>query len=163
MDINCKSCRNKPTCRLSFGDLDVCDYYHPLLKSRPTHDEYYLEIARAVSKRSTCLRRQYGAVIVNNDEIIATGYNGAPRGEMNCCDIGSCNRIGHAHNDGDYSSCRSVHAEMNAIISASRRDMIGAILYIAGYENGVPIDDAVPCPICQRLIINAGIKRVVTK
>lgn len=128
---------------------------------RPTHDEYYLAIAAAVSRRSTCLRRQYGAVIVNNDEIIATGYNGAPRGCENCCDIGKCNREGHEHNDGNYGQCRSVHAEQNAIISASRREMIGATLYLAGFENGKAIA-AQPCPICERLIINAGIKDVVT-
>lgn len=128
---------------------------------RPTHDEYYLGIAAAVSRRSTCLRRQYGAVIVNNDEIIATGYNGSPRGCENCCDIGKCNREEHEHNDGNYGDCRSVHAEMNAIISASRREMIGSTLYLAGFENGQAIA-AEPCPICKRLIINAGIARVVT-
>ena len=128
---------------------------------RPTHNEYYLGIAAAVSRRSTCLRRQYGAVIVNNDEIIATGYNGAPRGCENCCDIGKCNREGHEHNDGNYGNCRSVHAEMNAIISASRREMIGSTLYLAGFENRQAIA-AEPCPICARLIINAGIAKVVT-
>lgn len=127
---------------------------------RPTHEEYYLDIARAVSRRSTCLRRQYGAVIVNNDEIIATGYNGAPRGCENCCDIGKCNREGCEHNDGNYGNCRSVHAEMNAIISASRQEMIGATLYLAGFENGQAIA-AEPCPICKRLIINAGIAKIV--
>jgi dCMP deaminase len=128
---------------------------------RPTHKEYYLDIAKAVSKRSTCLRRQYGAVIVNNDEIIATGYNGAPRGQENCCDIGSCNRTDCRHNDGNYGNCRSVHAEMNAIISASRAEMLGSTLYLAGFENGKAIA-AEPCPICKRLIINAGIKEVIT-
>lgn len=128
---------------------------------RPSHDEYYLKIARAVSRRSTCLRRQYGAVIVNNDEIIATGYNGAPRGCENCCDIGKCNREGHEHNDGNYGDCRSVHAEMNALLSASRQEMIGSTLYLAGFENGQAIA-AKPCPICERMIINAGIKEVVT-
>ena len=128
---------------------------------RPTHKEYYLDIAKAVSKRSTCLRRQYGAVIVNNDEIIATGYNGAPRGQENCCDIDSCNRTDCRHNDGNYGNCRSVHAEMNAIISASRAEMLGSTLYLAGFENGKAIA-AEPCPICKRLIINAGIKEVIT-
>lgn len=127
---------------------------------RPTKNEYYLQIAKAVSRRSTCLRRQYGAVIVNNDEIISTGYNGSPRGEENCCDTGICYRVGHAHNDGDYASCCSVHAEMNAIISASRAEMLGATLYLYGEENGKLIA-AEPCPICQRLINNAGIKEVV--
>ena len=122
-------------------------------------DTYYLNIAQAVSKRSTCLRRQYGAVIVKNDEIIATGYNGAPRGEPNCCDTRDCKRTGHKHNDGDYSSCKSVHAEMNAIISAARRDMIGATLYLAGFQDEKPIDSS-PCTVCERMIQNAGIIRV---
>lgn len=127
--------------------------------NRPDKDHYYLGIAQAVAKRSTCLRRQYGAVIVKNDEIIATGYNGAPRGFVNCCDTGECMRTGHKHNDGDYSSCKSVHAEMNAIISAARRDMIGATLYLAGFQDEKPIDSA-PCPVCERMIQNAGIIRV---
>lgn len=128
---------------------------------RLSKKEYYLNIAMAVSKRSTCLRRQYGAVIVNNDEIIATGYNGSPRGEENCCDTGKCYRIGCAHNDGNYANCCSVHAEQNAIISASRAAMIGSTLYLAGTENGKAID-AAPCPICSRMIKNAGIKEVIT-
>lgn len=130
---------------------------------RPTIDNYYLNIALAVSKRSTCLRRQYGAVIVNNDEIIATGYNGSPRGEINCCDKGTCMRIQNnvPHNSGDYSDCNSVHAEQNAMLSASRREMIGATLYLWGGENGTLVD-VEPCPICRRLIKNAGISKVVT-
>ena len=127
---------------------------------RPNEDEYYLDIAKAVSRRSTCLRRQYGAVIVKNKEIIATGYNGAPRGCDNCCDIGKCNREGCTHNDGNYGSCRSVHAEMNAIISASRQEMIGSTLYLAGFEDEKLIH-ATPCPICKRLIINAGIAKII--
>lgn len=129
---------------------------------RPTINEYYLDIARAVSRRSTCLRRQYGAVIVNNDEIISTGYNGSPRGGTNCCDIGLCKRISHAHNDGDYRSCESVHAEMNSLISASRAEMIGGTIYLAGFENAQEIA-AEPCPVCMRMIRNAGIKKIVTK
>lgn len=128
--------------------------------SRPSTDDYYLDIARAVSRRSTCLRRQYGAVIVNNNEIISTGYNGAPRGEVNCCDTGICHRVGRRHNDGDYNSCSSVHAEMNAIISASRSEMLGATLYLAGFENGKEVG-AEPCPVCMRLIKNAGITKVI--
>ena len=129
---------------------------------RPDKDKYYLLIAVAVSKRSTCLRRQYGAVIVKNDEIIATGYNGAPRGEDNCCDIGECKRMNAPHNSGDYSDCHSVHAEQNAIISAARRDMIGATLYLVGFEDDRIISEAEPCPICMRMIHNAGIARIVT-
>lgn len=127
--------------------------------NRPTIEEYYLGIAAAVSKRSTCKRRQYGAVIVKNDEIIATGYNGSPRGEANCCDGAACKRIGHKHNDGDYGDCESVHAEMNAMISAARKDMIGSTLYLYGEENGKVIA-AEPCPICRRMMKNAGIAKV---
>lgn len=152
MDINCKSCR----CKISFDESD--NYY--LSSSRPSFDEYYISIAKAVSKRSTCLRRQYGAVIVKNDEIIATGYNGSPRGEVNCCDINECLREGHEHNDGNYGNCRSVHAEMNAIISASRSEMIGSTLYLYGEENGKRIECRM-CPICSRLVTNAGIARIV--
>ena len=119
----------------------------------------------AVSKRSTCLKRHYGAVIVKDGEIIATGYNGAPRGSVNCCDLNECNRMGIGHNLGDYSECRSVHAEQNAIISAPRRDMIGATLYLAGEEEnelGIweEIQYAIPCPICSRMIKNSGIEKV---
>lgn len=122
--------------------------------------DYYLNIAKAVSMRSSCLKRQYGAVIVNNQEIISTGYNGSPRGELNCCDLGYCERLHEAHNSGNYDLCKSVHAEQNAIISASRRDMIGSVLYLYGEENGTTIE-ADPCPICLRMIKNAGITTVV--
>ena len=109
--------------------------------------------------RSTCLRRKYGSVIVKNDEIIATGYNGSPRGEVNCCDTGYCWRKEHNIPRGqDYSHCKSVHSEANAIISASRRDMQGAVLYLASSE-----PDAQPCDMCRRLIKNAGIARVITR
>lgn len=136
--------------------------------NRPEKKEYYLEIAKAVSKRSTCLKRHYGAVIVKDDEIIATGYNGAPRGEENCCDRGFCPRMHVSHNSGDYSDCPAVHAEQNAIISAQRRDLIGATLYLCGEEISpetnkvVTIESAIPCPICARIIRNSGIARVVS-
>ena len=124
---------------------------------RISKQDYYLGIAEAVSKRSTCLRRQYGAVIVNNDEIVATGYNGAPRGQVNCCDVGECWReTNHIPHGEQYEKCLAVHAEQNAIISAPRDKMIGATLYLYGSENGNTID-AYPCEICQRLIDNAGI------
>lgn len=129
--------------------------------SRIDTDSYYLNIAKAVSKKSSCLKRQYGAVIVNNQEIVATGYNGSPRGEENCCDRGYCERLHEAHNTSNYNFCKSVHAEQNAIISASRSEMLGGTLYLYGEENGVLID-ASPCPICQRMIKNAGIVKVVT-
>ena len=131
-------------------------------KDRPNKDEYYLDIAASVAKRSTCLRRRYEAVIVNNDEIIATGYNGSPRGEKNCCDTGECWREAHHIPHGEqYEKCVSVHAEMNAIISAARKDMVGGTLYLMGFDDSNPIFHAVPCTICRRLIKNAGIKRVV--
>lgn len=129
---------------------------------RLSKDEYYINIAKAVSKRSTCLRRQYGAVIINNDEIVSTGYNGSPRGEVNCCDVGICKRLNKPHNSGDYSDCHSVHAEQNAIISASRKEMIGATLYLYGEENGKIIEDCIPCPVCSRMIKNSGIVRIVS-
>lgn len=133
--------------------------------NRISKTEYYLGIAEAVSKRSTCLRRQYGAVIVRDDEIIATGYNGSPRNAENCCDVGKCwreaNNIPHGE---QYEACLAVHAEQNAIISASRRDMIGSTLYLVGFENGVrlPADKVKPCKICEKMISNSGIIRVVT-
>ncbi len=131
---------------------------------RISKENYYLSIAAEVARRSTCLRRQYGAVIVKNDEIVATGYNGAPRGDENCCDVGSCwrerNNIPHGE---QYEKCVAVHAEQNAIISASRRDMLGSTLYLSGFEAGRPIEDATPCLICARLIKNAGIARVVNR
>lgn len=127
-------------------------------------DDYYLNIAKAVSLRSSCLIRQYGAVVVKDGEIISTGYNGSPRGSINCCDIGYCKRHSsgsHSHNDGDYNTCESVHAEMNALLSASRSETIGSTLYLYGSENGKDIE-CEPCPVCSRLIKNAGVVRVVT-
>lgn len=149
----------------------------PVEMVRISKDEYYLGIAAAVAARSTCLKRRYGAVIVKNDEIIATGYNGNPRGCPNCFDIGKCNRLDKPHNSGDYSDCYSVHAEQNAMISASRSEMIGSTLYLYGeqpiYISLVPASnyvqkywqpiEATPCPICKRMIKNAGIIRVVSK
>ena len=126
---------------------------------------YYLSIASEVAKRSTCLRRQYGAVIVKNDEIIATGYNGAPRGDENCCDVGSCWRDRHNIPHGEqYEKCVAVHAEANAIISASRNEMIGSTLYLYGFEGfDKPIDNPEPCIMCNRLIKNAGFEHVINK
>jgi dCMP deaminase len=132
---------------------------------RISKQDYYLKIASEVAKRSTCLRRQYGAVIVKNDEIIATGYNGAPRGDENCCDVGSCWRDRHNIPHGEqYEKCVAVHAEANAIISASRNEMLGSTLYLFGYEVfDKPIDNPEPCIMCNRLIKNAGIDRVINK
>lgn len=135
---------------------------------RIDRDSYYLNIAKAVAARSTCLRRQYGAVIVSGDEIIATGYNGSPRGELNCCDVGECYCEKHsspvderaAKHGGQYGACVAVHAEQNAIISAARRDMRGATLYLACFDESI---DPAPCNYCDRMIKNAGIIKVVTK
>ena len=132
------------------------------MSNRVSKQQYYLDIAASVAKRSTCLRRQYGAVIVKNDEIVATGYNGAPRGDINCCDKGVCwrdeNHIPHGE---QYEKCVAVHAECNAIISASRNEMLGATLYLYGFEDGQPLPAPEPCLICTRLIKNAGIIMVV--
>lgn len=124
--------------------------------------EYYLGIAEAVSKRSTCLRRRYGAVIVKNDEIVATGYNGSPRGEVNCCDVGICHRVNCEHNDGNYVACPAVHAEQNAIISASRAELLSSTLYLYGYDCEFEENiKATPCALCERMIKNSGIERVI--
>jgi len=134
--------------------------------TRTSKENYYLDIADAVSARSTCLRRRYGAIIVRSDEIISTGYNGAPRGRKNCTDLGWCTREAMKIPSGErYELCRSVHAEANAIISASRRDMIGSTLYLAGRDakTGELLTDTTSCSMCRRQIINAGIARVVAR
>lgn len=134
--------------------------------NRISKDEYYVGIALAVSKRSTCLKRHYGCVIVNDDIIIATGYNGNPRGESNCCDIGKCKRE-HAERYSDYTNCNAVHAEQNAIIAAQRKNMIGGTAYLACEEwDGIrkmwiQDNNPVPCNICFNMLKNAGIKRIV--
>lgn len=124
---------------------------------------YYLDLAEVVSKRGTCLRRHYGAVIVKNDEVISTGYVGAPRGRKNCTDIGMCIRQKMGVPRGErYELCRSVHAEANAIISASRDKMIGSSLYLVGVEaeSGEYVKNSNSCSMCKRMIINAGIEKV---
>jgi dCMP deaminase len=130
---------------------------------RISKDEYYLGIAEAVAQRSTCLRRKYGAIIVQNEEIIATGYNGSPRGCSNCCDLGYCERERQKIPQGkNYELCKAIHAEQNAIISAPRRDMLGAELYLYGEEaDGFTIENAEPCGICQMLMLNAGIRHFI--
>lgn len=141
------------------------------MSERMTKKEYYLGIAKAVAQRSTCLKRHYGCIIVKNDEVIATGYNGSPRGEENCCDRGTCGRIDKPHNSGDYSDCCSVHAEQNAMLSASRKDMLGSVMYLYCEELDevncvIPqwseVYNPHPCPICYRMLKNSGIKKVVT-
>ncbi len=129
-------------------------------------ENYYLDIAQTVLERSTCLRRCYGAIIVKNDEIVSTGYNGAPRGRKNCVDLGYCTREAMNIPSGErYELCRSVHAEANAILSAARSETIGATLYLAGRDakTGELLSDATSCSMCRRFIINAGIKRVVIR
>lgn len=131
--------------------------------NRPEKDQYYLSIAAQVASRSTCLRRQYGAVIVKDDRIISTGYNGAARGEPNCCDVGECYRSRHNIPHGQcYEMCKAVHAEMNAIIHGNPSDMVGATLYLAGYENGARLASPQPCLMSSRAIKNAQIAKVVT-
>lgn len=127
---------------------------------------YYLDIADTVSARSTCLRRRYGAVIVNHDQIISTGYVGAPRGRENCCDLGTCVREELKIPRGErYELCRSVHAEMNAIIAAQREEMIGGTLYLVGREvdTGEYVKNSVCCSLCKRVVINSGIERVIIR
>ena len=129
-------------------------------------ENYYLDIAETVLERSTCLRRCYGAIIVKNDEIVSTGYNGAPRGRKNCMDLGYCAREAMNVPRGErYELCRSVHAEANAIISASRRDMVGGTIYLVGRNaaTGELLPDATSCLMCRRMVINAGLERVVIR
>lgn len=127
---------------------------------------YYLDIAQTVSERSTCLRKRYGAIIVKDDSIVSTGYNGAPRGRKNCTDLGVCLREKLNIPRGErYELCRSLHAEANAIIAASREEMLGATLYLSCVDPKT--DQLVPgtssCSMCRRHIINAGISRVIIR
>ena len=133
---------------------------------RVSKENYYLDIAQTVSERSTCLRRRFGAIIVKDDSIVSTGYNGAPRGRLNCCDIGTCTRETLGIPRGErYEMCRSLHAEMNAIISASREEMIGSTLYLCctdPHTNEV-LGGTNSCMMCKRFILNAGIDKVVIR
>ena len=145
---------------------------------RPSKDTYYLDIALAVSKRSPCLKRHYGCIIVKDNIIVATGYNGTPRGEENCCDCGTCKRAKAEWYTG-YESCNAVHAEQNALIAASRDRLIGATLYLACEElkyyksrsefwgeetyDWFEDENPVPCNICANMLKNAGIIRVVNR
>ena len=133
---------------------------------RISKENYYLDIAETVLERATCLRRVFGAIIVKNDEIISTGYNGAPRGRRNCVDMGLCTREAMQVPRGErYELCRSVHAEANAIISAARRDCVGGTLYLVGRDarTGELLSDATSCAMCRRLVINAGLAKVVIR
>lgn len=127
---------------------------------------YYLDLAEMVSQRSTCLRRHFGAVLVQNDEVISTGYSGAPRGRKNCTDLNYCVRQKLGVPRGErYELCRSVHAEANAIISSSRNKMLGSTMYLVGIEcnTGEYVEEACSCSMCKRLIINAGVKHVIIR
>lgn len=136
------------------------------MEPRISKENYYLNIAETVLERATCLRRVFGAIIVKNDEIISTGYNGAPRGRRNCVDMGFCTREAMRVPRGErYELCRSVHAEANAIISAARRDMVGGTLYLVGRnaQTGELLHDATSCAMCRRMVINAGLSKVVIR
>ena len=134
--------------------------------TRVSKHNYYLDIAETVSERSTCLRKRYGAIIVKNDVIISTGYNGAPRGRKNCTDIGSCMRDTLGIPRGErYELCRSVHAEANAIIAADRDKMLDSVLYMACVDpetNGL-VPGTCSCMMCKKLVINAGIREVIVR
>jgi dCMP deaminase len=135
------------------------------MERRGKHN-YYLDIAESVLERGTCLRRNYGSIIVKNDEIIATGYSGAPRKRKNCIDLGYCMREKLNIPRGErYEMCRSVHSEANAIISASRRDMIGSTLYLVGKDAKTRelVENANSCAMCKRMIINSGIEKVIIR
>ena len=135
------------------------------MDKRTSKDSYYLDIADSVLNRSTCLRRKYGAIIVKADEILSTGYNGAPRGRENCSDLGYCTRERLNIPSGErYELCRSVHAEQNAIISCSRRDMLGSTLYLVGRDAKTgELIPASSCSLCRRFILNAGIEKVISR
>ena len=133
---------------------------------RTDKKNYYLDIAETVLERGTCLRRNFGAIIVKNDQIVSTGYVGAPRGRKNCIDLGVCVREQNNVPRGErYELCRSVHAEANAIIHASRDAMIGSTLYLVGKDakTGEYVENASACSVCKRMIINAGIKKVIIR
>lgn len=133
---------------------------------RKDKHNYYLDIAETIAERATCIRRNFGAVIVKNDEIISTGYNGAPRGRKNCTDFGKCIREEKNVPRGtQYELCRSVHAEANAIISSARRDMIGANLYLVckDYKTKELVGGTNSCPMCKRLVINSGIEKIIVR
>ena len=137
-----------------------------IIMSRIDKNNYYLDIAQSALERSTCLRRKWGAVLVKDDEIVSTGYNGAPRGRKNCTDLGKCIREELNIPRGErYELCRSVHAEQNTIISAGRRDMIGATLYLVGVDakTGKFVESSMPCSMCKRFIINSGIKKIIIR
>lgn len=124
--------------------------------------EYFMNIAVAVGKRSTCLRRQYGAVIVKDNTIVATGYNGSPRGYKNCCDVGVCERERLNIPKGErYELCQAVHAEQNAIVNCNPADLVGATIYIVGFNSDGSYASGKPCMLCERMLVNARISKAV--
>ena len=136
------------------------------MENRRSKINYYLDIAQTVTERGTCLRRKFGAIIVKDDVIVSTGYAGAPRGRQNCCDMGTCLREKMNIPRGErYELCRSVHAEANAIIAASRERMLGADLYLACIDSktGELVGGTTSCQMCKRMVINAGIARVIVR
>ena len=160
----CPMCGNNYSTLISQPCTTCAPTFAKVIK-RMSNDEYYLHIAEDVAKRGTCLRRIYGAVIVKDNVIISTGYNGAPRGEANCCDLGVCERKELNIPQGErYELCRSVHAEANAIITASFNDLKDSTLYLAGFDvDTMFLVDAAPCMMCARLIKNARIKELVLR
>ena len=131
-------------------------------KERVSKEDTYLNCAEVLAYRSTCLKRKYGAVIVKDDVVISTGYNGSPRGKENCCDIGKCPRIKREMHQGEgYGICKAIHAEANALMNCSREQTIGADLYLTGINPADAIvHKAKPCPLCARMIIQAGMRYV---
>ncbi len=151
--------KNSPCVQIPITRKDI-------FMERVSKNNYYLDIAQTVSERSTCLRKRYGAIIVKNDNIVSTGYNGAPRGRKNCTDLGTCIRETLSIPRGErYELCRSIHAEANAIISASREQMLGATVYICctSPADGSIIGGTNSCMMCKRMIINAGISKVIIR
>lgn len=135
----------------------------PTEQERISKVDTYLNVAEVFAYRSTCIKRKYGAVIVKNDAVVSTGYNGSPKGYENCCDIGECPRMGMHQGEG-YGICRAVHAEQNALLNCSREQTVGVDLYLSGVN---PQDNSVhrakPCPVCARLIVQAGIRNVILR
>ncbi len=137
----------------------------PEMGKRISKEDMYLNCAETFAYRSTCLKRKYGAVIVKDDAVISTGYNGSPRGYANCCDVGQCPRMERRMHQGEgYGICRAIHAEANALLNCSRQQTMGAVLYLTGIN---PSDNSIhrakPCPLCARSIIQAGIEKVVLR
>lgn len=139
-----------------------CHIVRPMDSKRVSKTDTYLNCAEVFAYRSTCIKRKYGAVVVKDDVVISTGYNGAPRGFENCCDLSTCPRIDRNMHQGEgYGICRAIHAEANALLNCSRQQTLGADIYIVGVNPGDnSIHEAKPCPLCARTIIQAGIRNV---